>query len=168
MQGRMEPPCTGCMRLFISRYIVCQFMVILRWQHSAVCSVWSWVCAWVWVHLCDSSLSYRLQPGTCQSSPMGTPLLIGLRDQCSWMFVWVLYASWLGHFWSLFLVLFVFMFFFDKEGLIVFITTQSGDGESSWVDAIRSEQSDEQMSEWSFSMSMMIMALMSILTCFQF
>ena len=48
---------------------------------------------------------------------MGTLLLIGCQDQCSWMFIWVLYASWLGHFWSV-LVLFVFMFFFDKEGLI--------------------------------------------------
>ena len=106
------PPCTGCMRLLVSRYIICRFVVIPWWQCSAVCSMWSWVCAWVWVHLCDSSLSYRLQPGTCRSSPMGTPLLIGRWDQCSWMFVWVLYASWLGRFWSLFLVLSVFMFFF--------------------------------------------------------
>ena len=34
------------------------------------------------------------------------------------------YVSWLGRFWSLFLVLFCFyVFFFDKGGLIVFITT---------------------------------------------
>ena len=116
-----NPPCMGCMQLLVS--IVCRFMVIPRWQHSAVFSVWSWVCAWMWVRLCDSSLSYHLQPGACRSSPMGTPLLIGHWDQCSWMFIWVLYVSWLGRFWSLFLVLFVFMFFFDKEGLIVFITT---------------------------------------------
>ena len=35
---------------------------------------------------------------------------------------------------------------------------QREDGESSLADAIRSEQSDEWMSEQSFSMSMMIMA----------
>ena len=35
---------------------------------------------------------------------------------------------------------------------------QHRDGESSWADAIGLEQSDEQMSEWSFLMSMMIMA----------
>ena len=34
---------------------------------------------------------------------------------------------------------------------------QCGDGESSWVDAIGSEWSDEWMLEQSFSMSMMIM-----------
>ena len=34
-----------------------------------------------------------------------------------------IYASWLGRFWSLFLVLFCFYVFFDKGGLIVFITT---------------------------------------------
>ena len=83
------PPCMGCMRLLVSRYIVCRFVVIPRWQHSAVCSVWSWVCVWMWVRLCDSSLSYHLQSGACWSSPMGTPLLIGHRDQCSWMFIWV-------------------------------------------------------------------------------
>ena len=33
---------------------------------------------------------------------------------------------------------------------------QCGDRELSWADAIRSEQSDEWMLEWSFSMSMMI------------
>ena len=33
---------------------------------------------------------------------------------------------------------------------------QCGDGESSWADAIGLEWSDERMSEWSFSMSMMI------------
>ena len=35
---------------------------------------------------------------------------------------------------------------------------QREDGESSWVDAIGSEQSDEWISERSFSMSMMIVA----------
>ena len=37
-------------------------------------------------------------------------------------------------------------------------TDQSGDRELSWADVIGSEQSDEQMLEWSFSMSMMIVA----------
>ena len=118
------PPCTGCMRLLISRYIVCQFVVILRWQHSAVCSVWSWVCAWMWVRLCDSSLLYRLQSGACRSSPMGTPLLIGCRDQCLWMFVWVYICVVVGSFLvSVFSSLLFLCFFFDKGGLIVFITT---------------------------------------------
>ena len=35
---------------------------------------------------------------------------------------------------------------------------QCGDGELSWADAIGSEWSDKRMSEWSFSMSMMIAA----------
>ena len=35
---------------------------------------------------------------------------------------------------------------------------QHGDGESSWVDAVRSEWSDEQMSERSFLISVMIVA----------
>ena len=35
---------------------------------------------------------------------------------------------------------------------------QHGDGESSWADVIGLEQSDKQISEWSFSMSMMIAA----------
>ena len=35
---------------------------------------------------------------------------------------------------------------------------QRGDRELSWADAIGLEQSDERMLEWSFSMSMMIMA----------
>ena len=109
-----NPPCMGCMRLLISRYIVCRFVVILWWQRSAVCSVWSWVCAWMWVRLCDSSPSYRLQSGACQSSPMGMPLLIGRWDQCSWMFVWV---------YTVFSSLCFYVFFFDKGGLIVFITT---------------------------------------------
>ena len=40
-----------------------------------------------------------------------------------------IYASWLGRFWSLFLVLFCFYVFFDKGGLIVFITTSSRSGD---------------------------------------
>ena len=121
-----NPPCTGCMRLLVSRYIMCQFVVIPRWQHSAVCSVWSWVCVWMWVHLCDSSLSYCLQSGACRSSPMGTPLLIGRRDQCSWMFVWVYICIVVGSFLvSVFSSLLFLCFFFDKGGLIVFITTTS-------------------------------------------
>ena len=36
------------------------------------------------------------------------------------------------------------------------LTDQCGDGESCWADAIGLEWSDEQMSEWSFSMSIMI------------
>ena len=34
---------------------------------------------------------------------------------------------------------------------------QHGDGELSWIDAIRSEERDKQMSEQRFSMSIMIM-----------
>ena len=30
MQGRMKPPCTGCMRLIVSGYIICRFVVIPR------------------------------------------------------------------------------------------------------------------------------------------
>ena len=41
-----------------------------------------------------------------------------------------IYALWLGRFWSLFLVLFCFYVFFDKGGLIVFITTNI------WIDLI--------------------------------
>ena len=38
------------------------------------------------------------------------------------------------------------------------LTDRCGDRELSWADAIGSEWSDERMLEWSFSMSMMIMA----------
>ena len=120
-----NPPCTGCMRLLISRYIVCRFVVIPRWQHSAVCSVWSWVCAWMWVRLCDSSLSYRLQSGACRLSPMGTPLLIGCWDQCSWMFVWVYICIVVGSFLvSVFSSLLFLCFFFIRESLL-FLSQQA-------------------------------------------
>ena len=35
---------------------------------------------------------------------------------------------------------------------------QCGDGESSWTDAMGLDQSEDQMSEWSSSVSIMIMA----------
>ena len=55
---------------------------------------------------------------------MGMPLLIGRRDQCLWMFVWVYICVVVGSFLvSVFSSLLFLCFFFDKGGLIVFITT---------------------------------------------
>ena len=76
-------------------YAVCSFLGVLcvgswlfpQWQHSAVCSVGSWVCACMQVYLCDSSVSYRLSAwylsvvtdGHASSDWLSGPMLVDVH-----------------------------------------------------------------------------------------
>ena len=96
MQGRVKLLCMGYMQWLAPRSVVGQFVVVPGVTvcyclfHGVLC-----FCVNVRIPL-QPFLSCCLRSGACQLSLMGVLLLIGHRDQCLCVFIWVMYASFWG------------------------------------------------------------------------